>query len=112
VNLATLPLASAVPVTQAYPFMANCIECALAADQDSFQVRGLLLLTFEPTLVVTDARFVRFEYAGSNLLAPFSVTLPGGGGDLLFDSEMGNAIAAAEWSAVKTRIEFHLDRMR
>ena len=104
-------MASAVPVMQAYPFMANCIECALAADQDSFQVRCLLLLTFEPTLVVTDAQFVRFD-AGSNLLAPFSVTLPGGGGDLLFDSEMGNAIAAAEWSAVKTRIEFHLDRMR
>lgn len=94
-NLATAALlaaalaaasAQAEPLFSTFAFSGNCVDCAAAAGVDRYDVHATLVLQdVGPGGSAGAQQFHAFRYDGSNLLAPFSVTLAGGGGDLVFD---------------------------
>lgn len=84
--IATLLTGAAHAAQVSYRFTGNCVDCAAAAGSETFPVDAWLVLQDPvPGAVAGAAQFFSFSYGGSNLVAPFSVTLAGGGGDLVFD---------------------------
>lgn len=78
--------AHAAPAFSSFRFDGHCIDCAQAASTPGYAVSATLVLQdWQPGQPAEAHQFVSFRYDGSNLLAPFAVTLAGGGGDLVFD---------------------------
>lgn len=78
--------AGAAPTLSQFRFDGFCEDCAEAAGVEVFPVSAWLTLQDLPASgLAGPANFHSFRYGGSNLLAPFSVTLADGGGDLIFD---------------------------
>ena len=81
-SLCLLPsAASAVPIITAYEFTGNCIDCAKAANVDTFEIFATLELQDYSlgTRLNTD-NFYSFTYWGSNLVEGFTIT------EVLWDS--------------------------
>lgn len=78
----------AEPNIVTYNFTGNCVDCAQAAGQATYSVQAQLTLqNYVLGSQLGHEHFVSFVYGGSNLLpGGFSVTLPGGDGDFLFDN--------------------------
>lgn len=93
--------ANAAPTLTQYRFDGNCEDCAAAAEQGSFPVSAWLTLQDLPASGLAGAEnFHSFSYSGSNLLAPFSVTLAGGGGELTFDPANEDHSFSADFSGL------------
>lgn len=93
--------AIAAPTLSQFRFDGNCQDCAEAAEQASFPVSAWLTLQDLPATGVAGAdNFFSFRYGGSNLIGAFSVTLAGGGGDLVFDPGNEDHDFSADFSGV------------
>lgn len=65
--------ASVVATTSTYSFTGNCIDCAIAAEQESYAVTGSLVLqNYDYGNAFNVGNFVSFSYSGSNLMSPFT----------------------------------------
>jgi len=57
-------------------YIADCVDCAQAANQETYSVTASLTVKgYVPNMSLGNDNFVSFNYGGSNLLNPFSITL-------------------------------------
>lgn len=99
VVLSALVAASAQAALVSYAFTGNCLDCAEAAGTERFDVSATLVL--EDPVAGGPAgvdQFHSFRWDGSNLAAPFSVTRPDGGGDLVLDARDEDSSFYADFS--------------